>query len=174
MTGISWNNHYYRTLICLAASSLCSLEDSIKFNFRPPRFILVFDAPAFARLSDQRRCQCSGGPEGHEPAPHFLNGDNELVDVGRIFNEQVGASQNSSCRTEQEATVYHLWKIREKKILIGLNSALSVFCTLCSSHLHTRLCEWIPFWGTSVSQKHWAHRNCKENVMLSCFTSRLW
>ena len=48
------------------------------------------------------------GPEGHNPVPQLLSGDDELVDIGRIFNEQVGASQNSPCSTEQQAPVYHL------------------------------------------------------------------
>ena len=73
----------------------------------------VFDAAVFARLSDQSRR--SGGPESREPVPHLLSGDDDFVDIRRMFNEQVGASQNSSCSTEQQAAVYHLWKTQFKQ-----------------------------------------------------------
>lgn len=116
--------------------SLRSLEDSIKLllKFGPFLFILVFDAPVFA-LVCQIRAKCSRGPEGHEPAPQFLNRDGEFGDIRWIFSEQVGGYQNSSCSTEQQATVYHLRKTNK-------------------NHFHISLWTLILFWGTSVSPKH--------------------
>jgi len=50
----------------------------------------------------------SGGPESHKPRPHSLSGDDELVDVWRVFDEQVGGAQRGCCGREQQPAVYHL------------------------------------------------------------------
>lgn len=113
MIGISYDSYHWCTLVRLSGLC-CELEEWIKLEFKFGTISsLRFNFQVF--LCEKRFSQRSGGHEICQPVPHFLSGEEELGDIGRIFNEHIGTSHNRSCYTHQQAPVYHLWKYIHQK-----------------------------------------------------------